>query len=99
MNEQLKAFAAATHNEFCDPEYKDGKWLVGAVETLETLEQFVESSRKWAMHTAPKSGEIGGFKFIAWNSCQGRTGQARRSMSVVDLGDVRFAIEADLSMY
>ena len=99
MNEQLKAFAAATHNEFCDPEYKDGEWLVGAVETHETIEQFAESSRNWAMRTAPKYGEIGGFKFIAWNSCQAVKGQARRSMSIVDLGDVRFAIDVDLSMY
>ena len=99
MNVILKAFAAATNNELFDPEYKGGDWMVDAVETHETLEQFAESSQNWAARTARKSGEIGGFKFIAWASCQAVKGQPRRKMSVVDLGDVRYAIDADLSMF
>ena len=83
MNEQLKAFAAATNNEMFDPVYKGGEWMVEAVETRETLEQFAESAQNWAARTAQKSGEIGGFKFIAWASCQAVKGQPRRKMLVV----------------
>lgn len=99
MNEQLKKFAAATNNELLDPDYKDGEWMVDAVETRETFEQFAESSKNWATRSAMKSGEIGGFKFIAWACCQAVKGQPRRKMSVVDLGDVRFALDTDLSMF
>lgn len=99
MSEQLKAFAAATNNQLFDADYKAGEWMIDAVETHETLEQFAESAQNWNERTAMKSGEIAGFKFIAWKSCQALKGQPRRQMSVIDLGDVRYAIDADLTNY
>lgn len=92
MSEDLIKFAAATNNEIFDPEWNGGEWMVAHVETHETIEQFIESSNNWAERTAPKFGEIGGFKFVTWASCQAVKGQTRDSMSVVDLGDIRIAL-------
>ena len=100
MKEKLAAFAAAVNNELFDPEYKGGEWMVEAVETQETLEQFEESSKNWNERTAMKTGEIGGFPFRAWKNVQAIKGQPRQSMSVVDLGDVRIALPGtDLTVF
>jgi hypothetical protein len=99
MTEALKKFAAATNNELFDSEYKGGEWMVNATETQETLEQWIESSALWKEHSPMKRGEIAGFPFIAWKTAQAVKGQARHPMSVIDFGDVRFAIEADLTVF
>lgn len=90
--ENLKKFAAATNNELFDADYKGGEWMVEAVETQETLEQWEESSKGWNERTAMKTGEIAGFPFRSWKSAQTVKGQPRQSMSVVDLGDARIAL-------
>ena len=100
MTDNLKKFAAATNNELFDADYKGGEWMVEAVETQETLEQFEESSKGWNERTAMKAGEIAGFPFRAWKSAQPVKGQPRQSMSVVDLGDVRIVLPGtDLSYF
>lgn len=100
MIDKLKKFAAATNNELFDTEYKGGEWMCEAVETQETLEQWEESSKGWNERTAMQSGEIAGFPFRAWKSTQAVKGQPRQSMSVVDLGDVRFALPGtDLTVF
>lgn len=96
MTESLKKFAAATNNELFDAEWKGGEWMVEAVETHETLDQYVDSSNVWAERSGFERGEIAGLPFVAWKSCQAIKGQARRSMSVIDLGDIRIAIETYL---
>ena len=55
MTENLKKFAAATNNELFDADYKGGEWMVEAVETQETLEQWEESSNGWNERTAMKT--------------------------------------------
>ena len=90
--ENLKKFAAATNNELFDADYNGGEWMVEALETQETLEQWEESSKGWAERTAMKAGEIAGFPFRAWESAQAAKGQPRQSMSVVDLGSVRIIL-------
>ncbi len=100
MTEKLAAFAAAVNNELFDPEYKGGEWMVEAVETQETLEQFEESSKNWNERSAMKTGEIAGFPFRAWKSVQAVKGAQRQSMSVIDFGDVRFALPGtDISVF
>lgn len=96
---KLAAFAAATKNELFDAEYNGGEWMVEAVETHETIEQFVESSKKWASCTNDKFGEIAGCKFVAWREVQVAKGKQRRALSVIDIGDVRFAIDCDLTNF
>ncbi len=93
MTENLKRFAAATNNELFDADYNGGgEWMVEALETHETLEQFEESSKGWNERTAMKAGEIAGFPFRSWKSAQAVKGQPRQSMSVIDLGGVRIAL-------
>ena len=99
MNEKLAAFAAATNNELFDPEWRGGKWMVEAIETQETLDQWEDSSKGWNERTSMQSGEIAGFPFRAWERVQAIKGQARRSISVIDFGEVRFAIETDLTFF
>ncbi len=99
MTEKLAAFAAATNNELFDADYKGGEWMVEAVETHETLEQWEESSKGWNERSAMKTGEIAGFPFRAWKQVQAVKGQARRAMSVIDFGDVRYAIDSDLTNF
>lgn len=99
MNEQLNRFAAATNNELFDPEWKGGEWMVNAVETRETIEDFIKSSASWNECSTPRRGEIAGFPFITWTKVQARRGDQRRELSVIDLGDVRFAIDADLTNF
>ncbi len=97
---QIAAFAQATDNEFCDPDYENGKWLVDAVETRESLEDFISASANWAERSSKMSrGEIAGLHFISWEMVQARKGDQRRSLSVVDFGDVRVALDADLSNF
>ncbi len=98
----LEKFAAATNNELFDPEpgwSEDGDWMVECAETHESLDDFVTASKNWREHTAAKHGEIAGFKFVAWAQVQAMKGQQRRALSVVDLGDLRYALAADLTKY
>lgn len=98
--EQLKKFASATNNELFDADYRGGEWMVEAVETHETIEQFEAASNNWNERSKAIHGEVGGFKFIAWKIAQAQKGQPRQTMSVVDLGDVRIALPGtDLSVF
>ena len=95
----IAAFAAATNNDVYDAEYNGGEWMVDAVETHETLEQFEQSAKNWNERSGFQRGEIVGLKYICWTSCQAHRGQPRRSMWVIDFGDVRYAIDADARFY
>jgi hypothetical protein len=88
----LNEFAAATHSELFDPAYQDGAWLVDAVETRESLDDFRHSSQRWATRSAESSGTIAGCPYIAWKTMQRATGDERMALSVVDLGDRRIAL-------
>jgi hypothetical protein len=98
MNNLIK-FAQATKNELFDPEYKGGEWMIEAVPTHETINQFLESSKNYASCTNDKFGEIAGFKFVAWREVQPAKGKQRRALSIIDFGDVRFALNCDLTNF
>lgn len=95
--EKLAAFADATNNELFDPEWNGGQWMIEAVETRETLENFVDASNSYNECTREKFGEIAGIKFVAFSRVQVRKGDRRRALSVIDLGDVRIALDTDLT--
>lgn len=97
MKDHLVKLAAATKNELFDAEYNGGEWMIRAVETHETIEQFVEASNRWASCTKDQFGEIAGFKFVAWREVQIVKGKQRKALSVIDFGDVRFALDCDLT--
>jgi len=94
MTEKLAAFATATQNELFDAEYG---WMTEAVETRETIEDFLEASHSYNECTREKFGEIAGMKFVAFSKVQPRKGDQRRALSVIDFGDLRIAIDADLT--
>ena len=98
-NDALLKFAAATNNELYDPTHKGGQWMSKAVRTYETLDHFIESASGWHERTHLIRGEVAGFPFVMWAKIQVRKGDPRREMSVIDLGDVRYALDADLRFY
>ncbi len=96
FQEQLKRFDKKTGSELHDPEYD---WMVEAVETRETLSDFEESAKKYNERTWAGRGEIAGLPFIAWSEVQTFKGETRRALSVVDFGDRRIALNADLTNF
>lgn len=96
LAEKLAAFADATkRHDIYDPAYDGGSWMVEAVETHETLEQFQHSSNGWIECSKDVRGEVAGLPFIGWSKMQAHKGMPRRSLSVIDFGDIRYAIDFD----
>ena len=95
----LAAFAQATDNQLYDVEWNDGDWMIEAVETQESIDDFVAASRNYAEATNPVHGIIAGFPFVAFRKIQVRRGDQRRELSVIDFGDRRVAIDANLDHY
>ena len=92
-------FATSYGNELFDHEYKEGEWMVGAVETQETLADWDESKNNWAECAGRVEGEVAGFKFLGWKKAQISKGQARRAVTVIDFGDFRVALDFDPSLF
>lgn len=97
--EHKKLIAAATKNNLIDADYDVETWMVDAVETQETIENFLDASRSYAERTRAKLGTIAGFDFVAFSEVQLRKGQPRRSLSVIDFGDYRVALDVDLTVF
>jgi hypothetical protein len=97
--QNIAAFAAATNNELFDADYKGGTWMIDAVQTSETIDQIIDSAKNWAEKSTPTHGVIAGFPFVSYSKMQARRGDARRSLSVVDFGDVRYVLECNLSHF
>lgn len=51
------------------------------------------------MRHAGERGDLAGFPFVHFGIVQVAKGQPRRSLSVIDLGTVRFAVADDLTLY
>ncbi len=96
FEKKLAAFDEATSEELHDPEYD---WMVEAVETHETLADFEDSAKNYSERAWSGRGEIAGFPFIAWSKIQVSKGDTRRALSVIDFGDRRFALDADLTNF
>jgi hypothetical protein len=97
LNQALAALAAATENEIYDADFNGGDWMIEAVETHESLDDFIVASKNYNSCTREKLGEIAGFRFIAFSEIQPRKGDRRRQLSVIDFGDVRYALDCDLT--
>ena len=98
--DKLKHFAKATENDdIYDPDWKGGTWMVGAVETQESIDDFLKSSKFWCEKTTPISGGIAGLPAVCWVKAQVMKGDQHRSISVVDFGNCRVEIDADLSEF
>lgn len=84
--------------EIYDVDY--GDWTVDhAVETKETLDDFMESSRSWNETGVLFAGKYGDFDFIGWDSVQVSKGQSRNPLTIMDLGDYRITFRGDIYDY
>ena len=100
FNEKLTAFSEATGNELYDNDEGFKEWMIEAVETQETIEDFKVARADWNERGIFQAeGEIAGLPFITWTRCQAMKGQARRDVSVVDFGDRRIVLDADLTSF
>lgn len=97
FEEAIKKFTEVTEDEIYDAdfaEYNNGNpWMVEAVETQETIEEFIDSSKTWNESSQPEHGEINGLKFVYFSRVQASKGDRRRNLSVIDFGDKRIALE------
>ena len=94
--EKLLEISKATNGNVYDADFEGGTWMMESVKTHETIDQFIESSQNWNERSAMQRGTVGGCPFVVWKNVQVRKGAQRRSMAVIDLGDVRYAIDAEL---
>lgn len=93
IKSQLEALSIETSGDIYDHEYDGGTWMLEAVQTTETIENFVESSKNYNECSAMMRGTVAGLPFVVWKTVQVRKGDARRSVAVIDFGDTRFVID------
>jgi hypothetical protein len=99
LQEQLAAISTATGGDLYDSEYEGGAWMVEAVQTSETIDNFILASNNWIERSSMKRGVIAGLPFVVWQKMQSVRGMQRRSMAVIDFGEIRFAVNADLDSF
>lgn len=85
--------------ELFDPEYRGGMWMIEAVETKETLEQWDDSKKYWNECAGRVEGTVAGFRFLGWKKVQMEKGDTRRSVTVVDFGEFRVVLDCDPSNF
>ena len=91
----IEKFAAVSKATFGNCIFSDGQWLIEAVETQETLNNYNDSRLTWNECAGRLEGEVAGFKFLGWSKIQPKKGDPRRSLTIVDFGDVRVALDFD----
>jgi hypothetical protein len=74
-----------------------GRWMVNATETTETLDDFEAAAKSYAACNHIHRGKLAGFDFIDLGPVQVAKGQPRFAFSVIDLGEVRFSLNENLS--
>jgi hypothetical protein len=99
ITEKLADLCVATNGEIYYSEWDGGAWMHEAVETQETIENWIESSATWNERSAMKRGEIANMPFVSWENVQVRKGDQRKSISVLDFGDCRYVISQDLTVF
>jgi hypothetical protein len=103
----LRAIADATDDHLLHNLHPQGwEWLVEVVTTAETLDDFATASRSYRERRGawlksdtgdPVRGTVAGLPALAWAQVQVAKGAQRRALSVIDLGDVRVALDEDIS--
>ena len=95
--EALQAIHDATGGDLYSTTWQGGSWMVPAVETRETLADFEAASNNYRECGAITRGTLAGVPFVSFGEVQVRKGDPRRELTVLDLGDVRVALKADVS--
>ena len=97
--EALQALHDATGGDLYDAVWEGGTWMVGAVETADSLADFEAATANYAERSAMTTGTIAGLPFISFERVQVRKSDARRALTVIDLGDVRVALDTEVDQY
>ena len=92
-----EAIAEATGDNLLALDAEGWEWLVEAVTTADTLEDFATASRSYRECRVAVRGTLAGLPALAWAQVQVAKGAQRRALSVIDLGDVRVALDEDIS--
>jgi hypothetical protein len=79
--------------------YEENNWLIGAVETGETLQDFENSRKSWNECKSRTEGELSGFKYLCFSGVQIKKGDIRRAMTVVDFGELRVVLDFDAKFF
>lgn len=95
--EALQALHDATGGDLYDADYEGGTWMVTATETADTLDQFVAASENWNELGCVREYRVAGLRAVYFGEAQARKGDTRRELTVIDLGDLRVAVAADVS--
>lgn len=96
-NEALQALHDATGGDLYDAVWEGGQWMHEATETADTLDQFVAASKAWNEVGCVRECRVAGLRALYFGEVQARKGDTRRELTVIDLGDVRVAVAADVS--
>jgi hypothetical protein len=93
----IDKFTEATGDDIYDADFAEhnngNPWMVEATETKESIEDFIASSKTWNESSKPELGEINGLPFVFFPNLQVAKGDKRISLSVVDFGDIRVALQ------
>lgn len=95
--EALQALHDATGGDLYNAVWEGGTWMVTATETADTLDQFVADSEGWNELGRVRECRVAGLRCVYFGEVQARKGDTRRELTVIDLGDVRVAVAADVS--
>lgn len=93
LHRKLQTFARATTNQIYDAERND-PWLVAVQETKETIGQFITRVGSWHNNTM-EVGVLAGLPFVCWPA----RGYPLGPFSVIDFGQCRYMIQADLMKF
>lgn len=99
LQQALALIHEATGGDLYDTDWEGGSWMCQAVQTADTLSDFEAAAKNYAESGTVERGELAGFPFLHFGVVQVAKGTQRQSLSVIDLGDVRFAIADDLTNY
>jgi len=99
LQQALAKISEATGGDLYDANWQGGSWLCHAVKTDETLENYETAAANYAECGRVMRGELAGFPFVYFGVVQPFKGHQRRELSVIDLGEARFALDADLTDY
>lgn len=97
LEQALLKIEEATHGDLYDA--SRGGWRVNAVKTTKTLAAFEAESKNYAAPGQAQRGKLAGFDFIYLGLIQPSIGYPLFPFSVIDLGEVRFAIYENLNFY
>lgn len=87
---KLEEFAELTNNDIYDSNHG---WMFPEILTRDSLEDFIEASSFWSERSRTHQGRFNDVLYLSWENVQGRKGDMRDSLTVLDFGDVRVSLK------